>query len=531
VAVATYSTDLSDISTCEVIGTWTELTGHTSGGAATVDGESYIQGSNCISQSTGTKTGIVCGLEYDHGSDMSGSMSAGDCFFFWQIYLAAANVETFVNGGLRVGVGSSAGNMKFWKTGGKDFGRYPYGGWQNFAVDPTYAADYTDGSPTSAYQFFGSIPNILAAVAKGNPHGVDAIRYGRGDLYVEYGESGNYGTFAGMASANDAQAARWGLFQAQGTGYLWKGLISFGTSSNAVDFRDSNVNITIEDTPRTYTSFNKIEIVNASSNVEWIGVNITALNASGLSIGTLEMVDNATINIDTCVFTDMSTFIFDTNAVVANSTFRRCDQVTQGGGDFDDCIFDSSTSSSGSLYVSNLDNVDNCSFTSDGSNHAMELSSAHAGNSYTLTGCTYTDYATVTGTTGNECIYNNSGGAVTINIDGGDTPTYRNGAGASTNIISAYTHTITGLEQNSEITYVTAGTSTELFHVENATTSDGDGKYQTTYSHSGGATVDVLIFHTEYKPDISNIIGITLPTVNATVKVQMFLDENYYNEP
>ena len=37
------------------------------------------------------------------------------------------------------------------------------------------------------------------------------------------------------------------------------------------------------------------------------------------------------------------------------------------------------------------------------------------------------------------------------------------------------------------------------------------GKYQITYSHSGGATVDILIHHIDYKPDISNnyLINIT----------------------
>jgi hypothetical protein len=443
VAAPSYTTDLNVISTCEVIGTWIEMPGHASGGAASVDGESYIQGSNCISQSTGTKTGIVCGLEFDYGSDLSGSMSAGDCFFFWQIYLAAANVYSFASGGLRASVGSSAGNRKFWKTGGNDFGKYPYGGWQNFAVDPTYTADYTDGSPTSAYQFFGSVPNIIAQVSKGNPHGVDVIRYGRGEVIIENGDAGNgYGTFAGIATQNDNQNNRWGLFQAEGVGYLWKGLLSFGNSTNACDFRDSNVNVTIEDTPRTYASFNRVEINNVNSRVDWAGVGFTAVNASQISIGQLEVIDNADVNFDTCAFTDMGTFIFQSNSTINTTIFRRCGQVTQGGAVFDGCIFDESDAAV-SLYVNDLDNIDNCAFYSDGSNHAMELDTTHSGSSYTLTGCTYIGYATVSGSTGNECIYNNSGGAVTIYVVGGDQPSVRNGVGASTSLPSSITLTIT----------------------------------------------------------------------------------------
>ena len=450
-AIATYNTDLNDIDTCEAIGTWTELTGHTSGGAASVDGESYIQGSNCISQSTGTKTGIVCGLEFDYGSDVSGSMTAGDCFFFWQIYLAAANVYPFASGGLRVGVGSSAGNMNFWKTGGNDFGRYPYGGWQNFAIDPVYTPDYIDGTPTGAYQFFGSLPNIIKQVSKGNPHGVDAIRYGRGEIYIQGGESGAYGTFSGIAAANDTQLARWGLFQAQGTGYLWKGLISLGTSTHDVDFRDSNANITIDDTPRTYAEFNKIEINYPSTNVEWTGVAITSLNASGLSIGQLEVIDStAQVNFNTCTFTDMNTFIFELGCDINLTTFRRCGQVTQGGGIFDGCTFEES-SAEVSLLVDDLDNIENCSFISDGSNHGIRLTEDHADNTYTLTGCKYTGYSATDGDTGNECIFNDSTGHVIINVIGGDVPTIRNGLGASTALPTSVTLTMTVKDEAGDV--------------------------------------------------------------------------------
>jgi hypothetical protein len=83
-----------------------------------------------------------------------------------------------------------------------------------------------------------------------------------------------------------------------------------------------------------------------------------------------------------------------------------------------------------------LDNIDNCDFTSDGTGHAIELTSAHAGSSYTIVGCTYTGYASIDGSTGDEVIYNNSGGAVTITISGGDTPTVMNGTSASTTIVS-----------------------------------------------------------------------------------------------
>ena len=458
----------------------------------------------------------------------SRTWTSGHYIFGWINFIAPKAIVAKASGGLVMLCGDSTTDLKVFYVGGNDFGSYPYGGWQNFAVDPEGTADETLGSTPTDYYVVGAGGNVSPTkVNKGNPLGFDVFRYGRGEIRIVGGtDADNDATFTGMAAANDESVnARWGLFQAIEGGYKWKGLIYFGYG-NPTDFTDSNKNIVVDNVDQVAADFNKIEIHNATSVINWTNINISSLSI--VSPGDLEMIDNAEFNDIGGVFTDMNTFIYQSNATLTGRTFRRCGQVTQGGGVFNDCTFDSSTADV-SLYASNIDNVDNCSFTSDGSNHAMELSTDHAGNSYTLTGCTYTDYATVTGTTGNECIYNNSAGIVTINIDGGDTPTYRNGSGASTNIISAYTHTITGLELNTEVTYVEAGTANELFHVENASVSDGDGKYQITYTHSGGASVDVLIHHVDYKPDISNVIGITLPSVNTTVKVQMFLDENYYN--
>lgn len=438
-AAPSHTTDLQTVNLADAIGTWVEIPSRKSGGAATLEDRAYIQGQYSISQSTGAATGATVGLQFDYGSNIS--WTTGYVVLMWQYWQAPFAINTWANGGMRIGIGSGPGDVDMWNAQGNDYGRNPYGGFANVAIDPTYGYDERVGTPAAGqYRYFWSAPNMLLAVSKGNPHCVDAVRYGRGELKAEYGDdTWGYCTFSAMATANDANDAvdgynRWGLFQAEGTGYLWKGLMSLGTNTNAVDFRDSNANITVDDTPRTYTDFNKIEINNTNSNIEWTGINITSLNPAGLSIGQFEMVNDCDLNWTNCVLTDMSTFTFQSSASLNTVTFRRCSQVNQGGADFDNCIFDSSTAAV-TLSASNIDNVDGCSFTSDGSNHAIELTTDHAGNSYTLTDCTYTNYALSDGSTGNECIYNNSGGAVTINIIGGDTPTIRNGASASTTLV------------------------------------------------------------------------------------------------
>jgi len=478
-AVATYNTDLASnvIDDCEDNTGWSELTNHTGGGADAQETDYFIQGNACVSQPTGNSTNV--GLEFDYGSDMSSSMSAGYCFFVWHVFLAPGAINTWANGGLRFGVGSSSGNIDFWNETGNDYGRNPLGGWQNFAIDPTYTPDATEGSPTGAMQIFGFFPNMLQVVSKGNMHGVDIIRFGRGDLYVEYGEAGNYGTFAGMASANDAQSARWGLFQYQAGSYLWKGLMSLGTSSNAVDFRDSNRNIVIDDTPRTYASFNRIEINNASSNIEWTNINISALGT--LSKGEFEAIDNATIDFTTCVFTDMSTFVFDTNSTLTVCTWRRCGLVTGGGATFDRCDFDSSTASA-AVVVSDLDQVSACHFISDGSGHAVELTSVGDG---TMTWSnTHTGYS---GTSTDAALYVNVGsGTLDITVAAGaDTPSIRT-AGATVNIVTSVNLTMTVKDSSGSVivgayAYIDDNDITPFIM---NTTTNGSGVATTTYSGS-----------------------------------------------
>ena len=86
--------------------------------------------------------------------------------------------------------------------------------------------------------------------------------------------------------------------------------------------------------------------------------------------------------------------------------------------------------------------LDGSSFISGGLGHAMELG-ASCPSEITLTNVSFTSYSGTPGSnliansgSVNDAIYNNSGKAITINITGGDTPSIRNGAGATTTVIA-----------------------------------------------------------------------------------------------
>ena len=498
-AAPNYLTDLNDITTSDALGTWIEMPTHKSGSAPVNETDYYIQGTACASQATGGSTGIEAGIIFDYTANIS-PFNTGDCIFMWQVLLAGNNIHSFEAGGMRVYIGSGSSDIRGWKTGGDSFGRNPYGGWQNVAVDPTYPYDYTEGTPAAGqYRWFGSLPNLRAAISKGNMHAVDAIRWGRGTLIVSGGEVGDYATFEGMAGANDAQANRWGLFQEQFGSYLWKGKMQLGeiqreqhTAGYPVNFDDRNRVIYVDRVPRTYRDFNKIEIRNASSTINWDGVQISALSAYGLlSPGKFDVIENANVNLTGCQFTDMDTFTFKSNSSMDVSTWRRCDSVIQNDALFYNCIFTSHRvnqyAHSSAVSATDLDNIQYCQFIQANRNggHGLECS---VSGSYDFYGNTFTGFG-ASGTP-SAAFYNNSGGDITLNIlANGDSPTVYNAPDGSHTIINlAVTYTITGIVSGSEVQIVTQTGEIPLYHLENTTEDDGTGfgttKATYTYSYS-----------------------------------------------
>jgi hypothetical protein len=516
VAIATYNKDLTDIWAVNSITGWTEMTNHTGGGAATAETDYYIEGTGCVSQSTGTKSGTNAGLEFDYGSNVT--INSGECVFVWQVLLAGNAIDTLANGGLRVAIGSSTGNVNFWKSGGSDFGRNPYGGWQNVAIDPTFTADYTEGTPAGTYRIFGSLPNLTAVISKGNMHGVDAIRKGRGQLYVEFGQALAYGKFSGMAAANDASTARWGLFQQTLGGYLWKGLMSLGTATNAVDFRDSNVNIFVDNTYRTYAAFNKIEIKNTSSRVDWTAVSIQSsphATYGNLSPGRFEVVDDCDVNFEKCVFTDMDTFIFKVSSACLNGVFRRCNTITANGASFAGCLFDSASVAANTSQLIWDVATDPGSYLANttfimGANlhHAIELGTTSP-TTITLTNVVFTGFNASNGQNDSMVHVKRTTGTVTINYSGA-APSYKSD-GATVVLQTSVSLKVTC---KNEAALAVAGVKVRIQKTSDKSlvaegTTDGTGVVSTS-TGSSGYNVDVIARLKGYKPvSASTYLGAT----------------------
>jgi hypothetical protein len=534
-AAPSYTTDLTDIRTGDEAGTptvWYEFTGNSyngQGGPAYQDNEyPYIQGSYAVTQ-TCTKNTTVGSLGALAATGIT--LGALGAFFVWQNFSSPFAMGTYAQGGMRVVAGSGLADFKAWYVGGSDKSPMPYGGWQCHVVEANgVTADDTAGTTTTTYNYVGAAVYVLSGPSKGNPHQVDAVRYGRGHSIFTGGDLANgYATIAGFAAVNDTQTNRWGLIQAVAGGYLWKGYMRLGTSVTAVDFRDSNKIIFVQWTPKVTANFNYIEVANASSYVLMENLQFIVLDTTTGSRGSFYVYDDAEVYLDSCSFNDMYVFNFTVNTSIINCIFNRCNSITQTSATFDGCLI-SRLVNSGGMTANNIELISNCDFVSDGTGHAITLTSAHASNEYTFTGNTFTGYASVSGSTGNESIYNNSGGHVTIYIDNGDMPSIRNGTNASTTLINAVVLTLTGIVADSEVRIYLHGTTTELTGIDLVDTLDDTGityKFSYSYNYVEDTYVDIVVHNVDYI--YYRIDNLLLSPSNTSIPIDQQFDRNYSN--
>jgi hypothetical protein len=434
-AASTYTTDLTTIATADAASGWVELTGtdgasyvyNAQGSPAYIDASApYIQGSFAVTQDT-TVSNAMGSLAFSSGGV---TIPTDGAFFVWQNYSSPFAMGTYAQGGQRIAVGSGLSDFKVWEVGGSDKDNNPYGGFVNHVVNPTVTVDETAGTPTSTLDYVGSVTYVVNGSAAGQTHQCDAIRYGRGSAIVEFGD-GTFGhsNIDSLATTNDLQANRWGLMQKLHAVYLYKGHLQLGSATNPVSFIDTDRIILGQWTPKVTEAFNTIEVRNAGSTVNLTRFRIITLDpTTTASRGNWLTTDNATVTLNDCQFFDRGTFIFKSNTTATICAFNRCKQITQGGATLTNCLFNRSDSTA-SILTNNSTLITGCTFTSDGSNHALEATTA---GDFEWNN-TAVGYATSNGSTGNEIYYNNSGGHINITRIGGTALTsVRNGTGATT---------------------------------------------------------------------------------------------------
>lgn len=167
----------------------------------------------------------------------------------------------------------------------------------------------------------------------------------------------------------------------------------------------------------------------------------------------------------------------------------------------------------GNLYYVRSIATDQLAFYSSAANAIADTSRINL----TAAGSSETHYIYSAGA----AIYNNSGGAVTLNITGGGSPSIRNSDGSSTTVNNNVSITLTGLVNPTEVRVYQANTTTELAGQENVTT----GTFN--FSRGVGETVDIRIYSVGYLP--ADILDYVIPASDATIPIQQVFDRVYSN--
>ena len=546
-AVPAYTEDLTDIDLAESGSTgWTAFNISGGGGGAPAFGADFgQQGAGCWDKAaSNAERGLAV-----NKTPGAGTVAAGVHIFVWGFTATPGVTDTLANRGAYVIIGTSTTNfMQFHVEGSNTFGAQG-------RVGKCYTVDYVttsntgsipyrtvNGSPGATPTYFGFGIKTLATV-KGSNMGCDAIRYGTG-AYLTAGELLSAGdgnddpcTFSGFQGQNDSINNRWGILTGLGgTNYELQGRFAIGQNNagtaTLARFRDSDKNIAIVDTVHSTSTFTQFIIDHASTRCEWTNINITALGTNNPGSVIVNSA-NPTFIVVNGTWTDIDLTTMRSNTDITGLTWRGCGLITMNGGTIDQCLIDQHAGTHAILTTS-PSGISNTNFISSGTGHAVRCDTTGTFNwvGNTDSGYTGTRGSNPTSSSGsaNAMFYNNSGGLITLNVSGGgQSPSVRNGAGATTVVNNNTAVTLAGLRDNTEVRVLDNTTGEFLDGIEDATAGTADNR-SFTFSLSAGTIVDIAVFNVAYiLPPNNRIENFEVPTSDTTIPLSQVRDRNYKN--
>jgi hypothetical protein len=474
----------------------------------------------------------------------SANMSSdGFLIYFWISH--RAEFDTTANGGIQIQIGDSAAtvNRVGYHVGGSDAGSFRHETgpvqWESYVLDTgnlgAFSTTTLAGSAVNlvltAITKVGVVFKTLAKSVGGVDNCfIDISRFldpsqnNGAAITITGGTSGDPGTFAEIAAADKLignQQAH-GVVRQLGAGlYGVQGPLRFGnpTGTSSSWFEDQNVTIAFEDRFMTVNKYKIVIVDNGTGTTTFrlgvkVGSGSTATGADGCTIivpsGVGGQFDAATDTDVTDVFIYGSTFDGFTQGISFRSGHEfiggrilSSGQITAGGATMVNSQVSGSTATSALLWNVNTDTsglLDGMSYTIGTSGHGIEFGS-NTPSSITFNGITFTGYggtpgSNLTSSSGSTdaAVYNNSGKEITINITGsGTTPSVRNGAGATTIVVSSVPLAVTVIDtatnpiQTAQVAIYLTSNDSELLN------DDTDVNGEVSGSYSGGTPAAIYI--------------------------------------
>ncbi len=412
-------------------------TGWSNGG---LEGELSYQGNGSVGSKAGSGT-----TRYIHTGtvrDFSvGGTNEGDHIIVILGSLTPGKLDTKANGGLGIICGTSSTVFGEWYVDGSDT-KSPTSLFLPYIVDPASNFDNVSGGLTltgnpaqlsAADAFGGRFDGTSGIMGNFNNALVDQITVGTG-----LRGTGTGGNLTEWITADEGTLNnRYGYLTTREGVVYFQGKMYFGSSASSYVFDDSDKVIIFPDVP-VAADFFEIVVENVSSDITFDGFTIQAPGIPKVALTHLSGVwniNNSTID-GARVITGGIGLTLDSTKVTNSG------QIDLNGMTIASSSITNSTATSAVLAdaTTDLDVLDNVSFQNN-TGHSIEITAA---GTYTFDSLEFIGGGADGTTTAD--VYNNSGGAVTINIiNGGSTPTIRNGTGANTTVNNTVTVKITVL--------------------------------------------------------------------------------------
>ncbi len=526
VSVTSDLTLVTSADTTTAQGTWARVNGTSSGNPA-LESDGKVEGAGCLVAKCGaTVTPTDSGLSVPLTATFN---ATGKHVFTWRNNTTPANMATKANAGTSFHMSSDATfgttNYKRWYLDGSDTD--VIGGWKCYVVDPSSAGNASAGSMNvAAIKTLGFLHRQLTGVTTSlNNAFVDSVKVGTG-LTATASSAGDTITFNSLYATDSLNANAWGIITQNAGIYYGAAKMTIGSASqgNTCLFKDTNQVLVWRDYPvaNTLYEFNLIGNTGQLTTFQLGNKDGSGNTSDGCVVrGQGAAVWNITCGANSG-FKAYASSLANLRAASLSSTSELKDTSVAASGTIDvngavitNCAFASHTATQMKIdSTAEAAGVSGCTFNTSGTGHAIELTAA--GN-YTFSSLTFNGYG-ADGTT-NAAVYNNSGGAVQITVSGGNSPTVRNGTGASTTVVSGATVTFTGLPTGTDIVILTAGTSTILQQV------DSNSGTSYAWGYQGTPTVDVGFIKPGYK--VKYLRNLALGSSNSSIPVELQTDLSY----
>jgi len=427
--------------------------------------------------------------------------------------------------GLVVMIGTGTGAYYEFDVSGNDV--YPAkGGFLLIPVSPNVTGyrDTTTGSPgaLTSTDFWG-VEGDFSATSKSENVVIDAIDVSAGlnlwgntpdgvwDDFVSHDEgtqANRYGHITEVSGILNL-LGRFSIGEntggtAQATDFTDSGIIAvWGNGFVETGYHELRLNLGGTGTAISHTGCTFISTGEKDNSVPEAGGGYTTTEDSRTNLEVLNTTGTATFT--GCTFKNFS----DATLTTA-TTLDTCDIEVEtfddgGGAEIFDSIIRTTSITNVATYVDptfgTTTDLRDTEFIQTGAGHAMEFTTTTTRN---LQGITFTGYSGTPGTNSTPAsgsaaaaVFNDSGGALTINVSGGDSPSVRNGTGATTTVVNTVTVTLNVEDASGNALGDASGTEGVRVRVEETDGTlvtqgytDATGSYSDSgVSHSGAVVI------------------------------------------